>query len=187
MSTKLAPRHRSRVALITQREAIGGRSAVDSPDPESEPQRGNEVGYRKPPKRTQFKPGRSGNPKGRPKRPTGLEDQVERELAQKITVREGGKSQKLSKREVVAKQLVKKAMEGDVRALRAIMTMPSADTKSSLEPADGGQGRADQPLTENERAVLDAWEAQIREKIAQEQACAADPDVSTNPKDKEDA
>ncbi len=186
MSTKLAPRHRSRVALITQREVIGGRSAVDSPEPESEPQRENEVGYRNPPKRTQFKPGRSGNPKGRPKRPTGLEDQVERELARKITVREGGKSQKLSKLEVVAKQLVKKAMEGDVPTLRIIAPMISADAENSLEPADGGQGGADETLTKNERAVLDAWEAQIREKIAKEKACAAAPDISTNPEDKED-
>lgn len=28
----------------------------------------NEVGYKKPPKASQFKPGQSGNPKGRPKK-----------------------------------------------------------------------------------------------------------------------
>ncbi|WP_082512564.1 DUF5681 domain-containing protein [Afipia sp. Root123D2] len=32
---------------------------------------GSAVGYKKPPRHTQFKKGQSGNPKGRPKRPIG--------------------------------------------------------------------------------------------------------------------
>jgi len=41
---------------------------------------GSEVGYKKPPKEHQFKPGQSGNPGGRPK--GSLKDYVKRKLAE---------------------------------------------------------------------------------------------------------
>ena len=49
-----------------------------------------EVGYRKPPKTTRFKAGKSGNPKGRPKGSTNLATDLSAELSEQITVREGG-------------------------------------------------------------------------------------------------
>src|SRR6266581_497621 len=49
-----------------------------------------EVGYRKPPKTTRFKAGKSGNPKGRPKGSTNLATDLSAERNEQITVREGG-------------------------------------------------------------------------------------------------
>lgn len=45
-----------------------------------------DVGYGKPPKRTQFKKGKSGNPKGRPKGAKGVKASLKRELESKITI-----------------------------------------------------------------------------------------------------
>ena len=42
-----------------------------------------EIGYKKPPKHTQFKPGQSGNPKGRPQKPQTIEDAAIQTLKQK--------------------------------------------------------------------------------------------------------
>ena len=50
-----------------------------------------EVGHGKPPKHTQFKPGESGNPKGRPKGTKNLATDLSEELAEMIVVNEGGR------------------------------------------------------------------------------------------------
>ena len=48
-----------------------------------------EVGYGKPPKAGRFKPGQSGNPRGRPKGTLNLKTDLQQELAERISVREG--------------------------------------------------------------------------------------------------
>ena len=48
-----------------------------------------EVGYSKPPKHSRFKPGQSGNPKGRAKGTPNLKTDLSQELAERIRVREG--------------------------------------------------------------------------------------------------
>jgi hypothetical protein len=74
------------------------------------------VGYRKPPKATQFKPGRSGNPNGRSKGSRNLASDLAEELNEKITVREQGRSRHITKQRALIKSLMEKALEGNVRA-----------------------------------------------------------------------
>ena len=49
------------------------------------------VGYGCPPKEHQFKPGQSGNPKGRPKKNNNFAEDVLEEMSEMITVQENGK------------------------------------------------------------------------------------------------
>ena len=49
-----------------------------------------EVGYGKPPKQHQFKPGHSGNPKGRPKAAQNANKLARKILSRPIKVKEGG-------------------------------------------------------------------------------------------------
>jgi hypothetical protein len=79
------------------------------------------VGYGKPPKHTQFKPGQSGNPKGRPRKSTTFDDDVETELRSAVIVLEGGKRRKMTKRRAIAKQHVNKALGGDVRSTELLL------------------------------------------------------------------
>ena len=96
------------------------------------------VGYGKPPRQSQFKPGRSGNPRGRPKNPTAFDELIEKELSQLVTVREGDQARRLPKRSVIVKQVVKKAMEGEDRALRSLLTLLStAKTEKQKSAASG--------------------------------------------------
>jgi hypothetical protein len=80
-----------------------------------------EVGYRKPPKQNQFKKGKSGNPKGRPRGSLNLATDLAIELGEQITVREDGRSRRISKQRALIKSLMAKALQGDVRAIAAIL------------------------------------------------------------------
>ena len=75
------------------------------------------VGYCRPPLEHQFKPGRSGNPKGRPKHAESLRTIARRRFAQKIPMREGGKVHRVSTLEAGMARLVEKALQGDLRAM----------------------------------------------------------------------
>ena len=79
-----------------------------------------EVGYGKPPQHSQFKPGRSGNPRGRPTGAKGFDASLARELEAKITVTEGGVRKTMTKAEAAAKRLVEKALKGDMPAIRHV-------------------------------------------------------------------
>ena len=81
------------------------------------------VGYRRPPKATQFAQGKSGNPKGRPKgsRPVGavLQDIIQ----QKVAVTEGGKTRRIPALEVIIRRLTNDAMRSDPRAIKLLLSL----------------------------------------------------------------
>ncbi|MBI1218207.1 MAG: hypothetical protein GC186_06625 [Rhodobacteraceae bacterium] len=60
-----------------------------------------EVGYGRPPKATRFKPGQSGNPRGRPKEANGLGDVLRKRLYAKYPVQENGRPKRLTLLEVI--------------------------------------------------------------------------------------
>lgn len=79
-----------------------------------------EVGYGRPPKHGQFKKGQSGNPKGRKKGARGLKTDLKSELNERIAITENGKTRKLTKQQLMFKQLAAKAGCGDMRAIRIL-------------------------------------------------------------------
>lgn len=87
---------------------------------------GNEVGYGKPPKEHRFPKGKSGNPSGKRKAQKrspdsgSLPDALEKELDRKITVTDSGRRRRLTKRDLVAKNLTNSAVKGDLRASRLV-------------------------------------------------------------------
>jgi hypothetical protein len=80
-----------------------------------------ETGYAKPPVATRFEPGKSGNPKGRPRGRKNLRTVIEGVLEETVPVREGGRRRTMTKIEVVIRQTTKKAMGGDAKATDLIL------------------------------------------------------------------
>jgi len=81
------------------------------------------VGYGRPPKSGQFKRGKSGNPRGRPKGSLRLATDLAAELNEQITIREDGRQRRVSKQRALIKSLVAKALQGDVRANTAMLAL----------------------------------------------------------------
>lgn len=99
------------------------------------------IGYKKPPHHSQYQPGQSGNPRGRPKKAfVGIE--IVAELNRRVTVRENGVEQKMSKAAALAKSLVARALAGDMRAIAHLIRLLPAqfqappDTESGSLEAD---------------------------------------------------
>lgn len=125
-----------------------------------------DVGYGKPPKCSQFRPGQSGNPRGRPRGAKNLKTDLEEELRELITVREGGNQKTVSKRRAMIKSLTAKAVQGDPRAAAILIDMmyrlfhgddaedfargPNPDDKAIIEAfANRLLRKSDEPLEES--------------------------------------
>ena len=76
-----------------------------------------EVGYKKPPMRTRFKKGQSGNPAGRPRNSKNLDTLMLQELDRKIQIKVGPVERRISKREAIARRIVDGALKGNPRQL----------------------------------------------------------------------
>jgi len=87
----------------------------------SEPSETETVGYKRPPGKTQFKPGQSGNPRGRPKRKVNMSNSFNRALDEKIVVTETGKA--LTKLEAFVQSIVNRVLQGDVKAIPALVRL----------------------------------------------------------------
>jgi len=105
------------------------------------------IGYGKPPKATQFKRGRSGNPDGRPKGSSKLATDLAAELSEQITVREEGRSRRISKQRALIKSLMARALQGDVRATAAMLALYA---RVITEPPDD----PDDEIQANELEIL---------------------------------
>ena len=88
-----------------------------------QPEGDSEVGYKKPPKHTQFPPGKCPNPKGRPRKSKNLDSILGEVLDEKVSITENGRRRTINKAEAMYKSLVNKAVKGDIRATQTVMRM----------------------------------------------------------------
>lgn len=82
------------------------------------------VGYRKPPKHSQFKKGLTGNPKGRPKRkPLAAAETIDGVLNARAEYREGGQTRTATRRELTIRTHVSRALKGDVKSAETLLKL----------------------------------------------------------------
>ena len=129
-----------------------------------------EIGRGKPPRHAGFQKDRSGNPKGRPKGSKNLATLLNQALDEKVYVTEDGVRRRVTKRELVIKQLVNKSATADLRAIKQL-----TDIVERVEPRTGAsQAPAEPPqLTATDREVIELFVARLRRQIAAENVEAA--------------
>ena len=108
----------------------------------------HDIGYCRPPVSGQFKKGQSGNPKGRRKGSQDFATILEQALNEMVTVTENGRSKRRSKKEIMTKVTVNKALKGDLRAWMELVKLAR-------------EVGLDQAAPEAEIAVLDPGHAAI--------------------------
>jgi hypothetical protein len=117
------------------------------------------IGYKKPPTKAQFRKGRSGNPKGRPKGSRNLKTDLEAELTETIQVSEGGTRKAISKQRAMLKSLTARALQGDPRAANTVLGL----VQKLLD--DEEPDRGPEELAAEDRAILDAYEQRVRQRL----------------------
>jgi hypothetical protein len=101
----------------------------------------NGVGYRRPPRATQFKPGQSGNAKGRPKGSKNLSTCIQKELRKRVYLTEDGKRKRTTKAQAFATRIVNEGLAGDLK-----VAAPHLMKAAGGEDRDPHAGRAQDVL-----------------------------------------
>ena len=107
------------------------------------------VGYGKPPRHSQFKPGRSGNPRGRPGGARGVKTDLAAELSSVWTTSINGRAIKGTKQRLMFRTLTARAATGDVKA--AAILLPLILQVLGIEDRGGERQR----LSPQDQALLD--------------------------------
>ena len=113
--------------------------------PVKRPDAAYEVGYGKPPATTRFKPGQSGNPRGRPKGAKNrlpklneerLKSIILQEAYRDITVRDGARNVTIPMAQAIVRSLAVNAAKGQHRAQRLFAEMLSTTERQNKQLAD---------------------------------------------------
>ena len=114
------------------------------------------VGFMEPPQDTRFKPGQSGNPRGRPKGSQNFLSVLRKSLSEKVMVTENSHKKRISKLELVTKQLVNQAAKGDPTAGRLLFSLMRI--MDDAQPAATDTGEPD----EADRKVMALLTARVK-------------------------
>ena len=97
-----------------------------------------DVGYKKPPISSRFKPGQSGNHRGRPKGSQNFSTIMEKELSTRVPVSQNGRQKRLTKKHIIAARLVNKAVEGDPKAVPIVLIESRLIEERNSQPMQQG-------------------------------------------------
>jgi Family of unknown function (DUF5681) len=107
------------------------------------------VGYARPPQDHRFRPGQSGNRKGRPKGAKNTSTLLREILDRKIEVRTGGTVRKMTVREAMLTRFAESALKGDTKSAAFLL--------QRYDMAEMGHEQANSPTTLEEQEIIDAF------------------------------
>jgi hypothetical protein len=122
------------------------------------------AGYKRAPVKSRFPKGKSGNPFGRKKGQRNMATVLKDVLQQTVTVKQGDKSQRLTKGEALIKVIMSKANNGDRRAIDAVSIFAEKierieDKNSETSQAGGVM------LVPGVAASLEEWETAVAKSL----------------------
>lgn len=107
-----------------------------------------EVGYGKPPRAHQFKPGQCGYPPGRPKGSKNEETILNDIFKKKVRINENGQVRKITVLEAILRKVAEDGLRGNIKSVGFLLNRYSSAVAGSAAQAD---------LSEDDKAVLDAY------------------------------
>jgi hypothetical protein len=116
------------------------------------------VGYGRPPTATQFKPGVSGHPSGRPKKKPTFSEVTEQVLNKKIEMRAGDRVLRMTNKEALVQSAIRQALAGKPRLLAVLPAIMRHESEIL-------QGRGEQTLdlAADDEAILADFFARRRD------------------------
>ena len=129
-----------------------------------------EVGYAKPPKHTRFKPGQSGNPKGKEKGKRGLKTDLVNALDAKQTIKIKGKPHTGTRQSLTVLTLATRAAAGDLKA--AQLLLPPVVQLLGAEDRGTGRGK----LSKQDQAIVEQFLGKSEEENEPEPEAEASAD-----------
>jgi hypothetical protein len=114
------------------------------------------VGYCQPPKHTRFKPGHSGNPKGRPKGAKNEATIWHNIFARKISIRDRGRIRNVSLLEAMLLKYTERALNGEAKAADFVLNRYGRAEGTAPETAE---------LDQDDRALLESYAKNLETKL----------------------
>jgi hypothetical protein len=93
-----------------------------------------EVGWGRPPKSTRFKPGQSGNPRGRPRPKKDQSAFLREALEQNLQIAVRGKMHTISALEAIYRLIVNLALKGELKAVKLLLEMYAMLPENTKSP-----------------------------------------------------
>jgi hypothetical protein len=118
-----------------------------------------EVGYARPPKKTQFKPGQSGNPKGRPKGAKNEATILKGILNRRLEIREAGRARKISVLEAMLLKFTEDALKGNTKSAVFLLNRYRGFDGPETEPGE---------LDQDDRQILDDFAKRLEIQLKKE-------------------
>jgi phage terminase large subunit-like protein len=112
------------------------------------------VGYKRPPRHTQFQPGRSGNPAGRPKGLNNLATDVKHMLEVPVIVTEGGRKRRVSTQRGALMLLREMGLRGNRHAQKLLIDLAKLFNNESDQTVVSELGPDDQEILDDFRAKV---------------------------------
>ena len=113
--------------------------------------------------RGRFRPGQSGNPKGRPKKAQTVGAAITDAFSEKVSITEGGRRRTISKLDAAAKQLANKSASGDPRSAKLGLELArKAEEQQSRSPPKL------ETLSESDQQIAERLMARLRAIMMEE-------------------
>jgi hypothetical protein len=124
------------------------------------------VGYKRPPVRSRFPKGTSGNPFGRRKGQRNMSNVLNEVLHQMVTIKQGDKSRRLTKGEALIKVITSKANNGDRQAIVAVSLL--AEKIGRVEDRKSETSQAGVMLVPGVANSIEEWKQLAATKVKDE-------------------
>jgi len=139
----------------------------------------SEIGYGKPPAHGRFSPGRSGNPKGRPRGSKSLATLTDKELDRIVTANVDGRPVRLQLRSLIVQKIALDAAKGNSSAQRTILQL-----EAQRAIADG-QAAAIATSVEliagpADEAILERYRQELFEEFQRQLTTSSEPETDTH-------